>query len=185
MLEWTAVNKSLPAPSATPLKSPEILSNLPDCWIIEMSKRLSGVVVEIVVRKTEGGWTEKVRVSSIVVTKLHELGHWTKPEKFFWRLKPGQWLDEDIINAHLELLHRSVASPNHRIVQTFTTEMHDQPYRWFTKVINTVTHTVCLPFNQNNSHWIFAVITTRNKEDALRWTYYDNIGDKPPVASLV
>lgn len=142
-----AVNKPLPVPSATPLKSPDILPKLLDCWKIETSKRLSEVVVETVVRKTEGGRTEKVRASSTVVTKIHQLGYRAKPEKSLWRLKPGEWLDDEIINAYLELLQRSVASPNHRIVQTFTTEMHDQPYRWFTKLVNTGTFTIYLPFN--------------------------------------
>jgi NAD-dependent SIR2 family protein deacetylase len=49
-LERTAANKRLPVTGAAPPKSPNILPKLPDCWRVEMSKRLSDV--EVVVRKT-------------------------------------------------------------------------------------------------------------------------------------
>jgi hypothetical protein len=55
-----------------------------------MLKRLSEVVVEVVVCKTEKNGTEKVRASSSVVTKILELGYHAKLEKSLWRLKPGE-----------------------------------------------------------------------------------------------
>jgi hypothetical protein len=45
-----------------------------------MSKRLSEVVVEVVVRKTEKNRTESVRESSTVVTKIIKLGYRAEPE---------------------------------------------------------------------------------------------------------
>jgi NAD-dependent SIR2 family protein deacetylase len=184
-LEWTAVNKPSLVPSAAPPKSPDILPKLPDCWRVEMSERLSEVVVEVVVRKTEKNGTEKVHASSSVVTKILELGYRAKPEKSLWRLKPGEWLDDEIINAYLELLQRSIASPSHRIANSFIMAMRlDRPYKWFTKLLDTGTYTIYLPVNQKDYHWSFAVMTSKSKEDALCWTYYDSLGGGAPEALL-
>lgn len=184
-LDWTTVDKPVPVPRVAPPKVPDILPGLLDCWRIDMSKRLSKVVVEVVVRETEENRTEKVRVSSTVVTNIIKLGYRAEPEKSLWRLKPGEYLNDKIINAYLELLQRSVASPSHRIAHSFTICMSlDRPYRWFTELTNTGTYTIYLPINQENYHWSFAVITSKNKKDALRWTYYDSIGAEPPVALL-
>jgi hypothetical protein len=46
-----------------------------------MSKRLSEVVIKVVVRKTKKNKTEKVHVSSSVVTKILELRYRAKLEK--------------------------------------------------------------------------------------------------------
>jgi Ulp1 family protease len=151
---------------------------------MEMSKRLSEVVVEVVVRKTEGGWTETVRASSTVVTKIHELGYQAKPEKSLWRLKPGEWLNDEIINAYLELLQRSIASPSYRIANSFMAMRLDRPYKWFTKLLDTGTYTIYLPVNQKDYHWSFAVMTSKSKEDTLFWTYYDSLGGEAPKALL-
>ena len=184
-LNWTTVNKPSPVLRAAPPKSPDVLPKLSDCWRIDMSKRLSEVVVEAVVRETEKTRTEKVRVSSTVVTKILKLGYQANPEKSLWRLKPGEYLDDEIINAYLELLQISVVSRSHRIAHSFTMKMRfDRPYRWFTELLETGTYTIYLPVNQDKYHWSFAVITSKNKEDALRWTYYDSIGAKAPVALL-
>ena len=82
----------MPVPSAALPKSADVLPKLLDCWRIEMSKRLS----EVVVGKKNGE-------SSTIVTKI-ELGYRAHLEEYLWRLKPGQWLNDEIINAYLELL---------------------------------------------------------------------------------
>jgi hypothetical protein len=45
-----------------------------------MSKRLSEVVLGVVIRNTEKNGTEKVRASSSVVTKISKLSYEAKPE---------------------------------------------------------------------------------------------------------
>ena len=55
-----------------------------------MLKRLSEVIIEVVIRKTEKNETEEVRISSSIVIKILELRYRVKPEKSLWRLKPGE-----------------------------------------------------------------------------------------------
>ena len=69
-----------------------------------MLKRLSEVIIEVVIRKTEKNETEEVRISSSIVIKILELRYRVKPEKSLWRLKPGEQLNDEIINIYLELL---------------------------------------------------------------------------------
>ncbi|TVY18846.1 NAD-dependent protein deacetylase [Lachnellula arida] len=146
-LGWKTVNQPLLVLRGTPSQSPGILPKLLDCWRIEISKRLSEVVIKVVIRKTGKNQTEKVRESSTVVTKIIKLGYRVDPEKSLWRLKQGEYLNDEILNAYLELLQRSVV-------------------------------------NQENYHWSFAVIESKNKEDAIQWTYYDSIGAGAPAALL-
>lgn len=184
-IDWPAVNNTSPVPNGAPSKALGVLPKLIDCWRIEVSKRLSEVIVEVVVRKTEKNRTESVRESSTVVTKIIKLGYRAEPERSLWRLKQGEYLNDEIINAYLELLQRAVASPSHRIAHSFTMTMpHDRPYGWFTELLKTGTYTIYLPINQENYHWSFAVIQSKHKEDAMRWTYYDSIGAEAPVPLL-
>lgn len=67
-------------PSAALPKSPDILPKLPDYWRVEILKRLSEVVIRVIIRKTKKNGTEKVCVSSSVVTKISKLGYEANPE---------------------------------------------------------------------------------------------------------
>ena len=177
-LKLAASNKPLPVPRGPPPKSPDVLPKLLDCWKIEMSKRLSEVVVEVI------DCTTRVRKSSTVVTEIN-LNYRAKPEKSLWRLKPGEYLDDEIINAYFELLQKSVVSPSHIIANTFLMQMpHHRPYRWFTELVDTGTYTIYLPVNWENYHWSFAVITSKSKQDPVQFTYYDSIGGEVPRALL-
>jgi Ulp1 family protease len=68
-----------------------------------MSKRLSRVVVQ----KTKKGCE-----SSFVITTISDLGYKHKAylSESLWRLKLGEWLNDDVINVYLELLQRSRAA---------------------------------------------------------------------------
>jgi ribosomal protein L5 len=55
-----------------------------------MLKRLSKVVVKVVVYKTKENKTEELYTSLSVVTKILELRYRAKSEKSLWRLKPRE-----------------------------------------------------------------------------------------------
>jgi hypothetical protein len=74
------VNKPLLVPSAILPKSPDILPKLLDYWRVEILKRLSEVIVEVIVYKTKKNETEEVYASSSIITKILELRYCVKLE---------------------------------------------------------------------------------------------------------
>ncbi|KAH7363946.1 DHS-like NAD/FAD-binding domain-containing protein [Rhexocercosporidium sp. MPI-PUGE-AT-0058] len=170
----TAVNKSLPLSS----KNSDVMPKLLDCWKIDMSKRLSEVVVPL-----QDGENGTARTSSTIVTKIINLGYKaTFLGESLWRLKPGQYLNDEVINAYLELLQRSIASPSQRIADSFTI-LATKVNRPFKQLLDTGIYSIYLPINQNY-HWTFAVITSKSKNDALCWTYYDSLSGEAPGSLL-
>lgn len=69
-----------------------------------MLKRLSEVIIKVVVYKTKENKTEEVYISSSVIIKILKLKYYIKLEKSLWRLKPKEWLNNEIINIYLKLL---------------------------------------------------------------------------------
>ena len=174
-VDLTVVNKPL-LPSS---KNQDVLPELLDCWKVDMSKRLS----EVVVPCDGSTGNETSRTGSTAITKIANLGYEaTYLGQSLWRLKPGHWLNDEIINAYLELLGRSIASPIQKIATSFlmATMKVDRPFKWFAKLVETGTYTLYLPINQKNYHWTFGVVTSKSKEDPLYWTYYDSLGNEAP-----
>jgi NAD+-dependent protein deacetylase SIR2 len=184
-------NDPFPVPAPALRQNPDVFPKLPECWETEMSKRLSEVEVqEIETQGVEVQWIEgqevrvlvpkKVRISSSVVTTIVNLGYKADAQKSLWHLKPGEYLNDEVMNAYLELLPGFMATTGHSIWGTFILDSMkpETPYKTFGKLIKNDTYSIYIPIN-NGLHWTFAVIT-KKKDDSPRWTYYDSLGGGPP-----
>jgi NAD+-dependent protein deacetylase SIR2 len=189
---WKAVNRNVqtasqyrrnpsPAPTSTPSESSDVLPKLPDCWKMEMSKRLSEVVVR---------GPKESRESSSVVTKIADLGYKeTELAKSLWRLKPGEEPNDEIINAYLELLRRSAVSADLSIEETHVLNLRpNSRLRRSDKL--TGTFSIFIPIHEAR-HYSFAVLRSKedeskdeSKKNLVRWEYYDSLGGKPPQKFL-
>jgi NAD+-dependent protein deacetylase SIR2 len=184
---WTAVNydvktvsrcrKTLsPAPTSIPSKSSGVMPKLPDCWKMEMSKRLSEVVVR---------GPKESRESLSVVTKIADLGYQEEHlAKSLWRLKPGEEPNDEIINAYLELLRRFAVSTDLSIEETHVLNLKpNSRLKRSDNLIKTGTYSIFIPIHAAH-HYSFAVLRSKKKGDPVLWEYYDSLGGKPPQKFL-
>ena len=143
---------------------------------MEMSKRLSEVVVR---------GPRESRESSSVVTKITNLGYReTDLAKSLWRLKPGEEPNDEILNAYLELLRGSAVSVDLSIEETHVLNLlPNSRLKRSDGLIQKGTYTIFIPIHAAH-HYSFAVIRSKNKDDPVRWEYYDSLGRKPPQKFL-
>jgi hypothetical protein len=160
-----------------PPQSSDTFPKLLDCWETEMLKRLSEVEVEVQEIKTQGVVVQ-VHTSSSVITTVTDLGYEAKPKESLWRLKPGEYLNDEVMNAYLELLPGFNATAGHSIQRTFILDMKPhQPMKVLRRLIRTNTYSIYIPVNKD-LHWTFATIT-KTKDTPVSWTYYDSLGGEP------
>jgi len=153
------VNKS---PIAPPREAPAIflqVEPLPKCWRIDMSERLSRGDSTSITTKTSRFLNQTLRTS-------------------LWRLKPGNWLNDEIINSYFDLVRKSIENqfPNHRILETHAvTAKRDQPFNKLKGLVNSGIYTMYIPVHRQNNHWSFMVVDSKNSKDCLQLTYYDSL----------
>jgi NAD-dependent histone deacetylase SIR2 len=161
-------------------ESSETLPRLPDCWETDMRERLKNVEIQVTIREKE-----TVRESSSVLTTIadcHYQQHYKESDitKSLWHLKPGEYLNDEIINAYLELLQSSGLPAGHYIQHSYVLKMKpDNPWKKFRKIIGSGTYSIYIPIN-DCLHWTFAVIT----DNPVSYTYYDSLGGEPPLNFL-
>ncbi|CAK9783544.1 unnamed protein product [Cutaneotrichosporon oleaginosum] len=102
------------------------------------------------------------------------------------RLRPGQWLNDEVVNCYAQLINARTAKGDHsdRVHcwnSFFYQKLSEQGYvganlkRWtkrFKLDIFTL-HKMLIPINHNNAHWVCAVVDFRRK----RIEYYDSMHD--------
>ncbi|ODN80465.1 hypothetical protein L202_02705 [Cryptococcus amylolentus CBS 6039] len=100
------------------------------------------------------------------------------------RLKPGQWLDDEIVNSYCGLMCERFANGKngrkvHFMNSFFYKKLSEQGYaggklkRWTKKVDIFALDTLVFPINQGNMHWTACAINFARK----RIEYYDSMGD--------
>jgi NAD-dependent histone deacetylase SIR2 len=183
---WKAVNHDVetvsqnrknpsPAPTIKPSESPNVLPKLPDCWQVEMSKRLSEVVVR---------GPKESRESSSVVTKIANLGYReVYLAKSLWRLKLGEELNDDVLNSYLRLLQRSGPVCQSIQLTGILNIKPDSLCRRLNKLIQTSTYSIFVLI-LDGRHWTFAVLRSENKGDPVCWEYYNSLSRGPPQKFL-
>ncbi|OAF59033.1 hypothetical protein VC83_04184 [Pseudogymnoascus destructans] len=129
----------------------EIVPKITPGWELETSKRLDSVIVR--------GIKVKNHRSLSVLTTITNLGYEANIALSLWRLKHGEYLDDEVINAYIELLQRSNLP-------------HGQGK-----------YSIFIPFN-DAFHWTFAVIKSQEKGTIVQWEYFDSLGGKPPQVFL-
>ena len=161
-----------PAPKSAPPEGSDVLPKLLRCWETEMSERLR----EVVVREAQIG-----RESSSTVTRITNLGYREADvAKSLWRLKPGEKLNDEIINAYLELLQRHGSAEQYIAEAGILHLKHGRPWKGADKLIQTGTYSIFIPINYSD-HWTFAVLTSKKKGDPVCYDYYDSLdGGLPP-----
>jgi NAD-dependent histone deacetylase SIR2 len=165
-----SLDHSLPTKTSALSESSDPLPELPECWLVEMSERL---------KKVAPG-TETGDPSLSAVTPINNLGYRDYDlTKYLWHLKPGEWLNDVIINAYFELLRKAGLSAGHAILGSFVLHsgwgiLHKK------KLISKVPYFLYVPVNMKKFHWSFAVIKKDKDDGPVYWTYYDSRGEAAP-----
>ncbi|KFY21433.1 hypothetical protein V493_07417 [Pseudogymnoascus sp. VKM F-4281 (FW-2241)] len=153
----------------------DFIPKLTPSWELEISKRLDSVIVKGKVGD---------RQSSSTLTTIINLGYKASIASSLWRLQYGEWLDDEIVNAYIELLQGSNLAHGQHIQNSFILRMPlGKPWKSFSKLIDTGTYTMYVPIN-NAFHWTFAVIKSQRKGATVQWEYYDSLGRVPPKILL-
>jgi NAD-dependent histone deacetylase SIR2 len=161
-------------PVKSPPQSPHILPKLPHCWEAEMSKRLGEVVISKAGTRIGG---------TSLVTRITDLGYRDAIADSLWRLKPGEELNDEILNAYLELLRSSLSAVQSIEETTILTLQPNRPWKRSQKLIETGVYSIFIPVHASH-HWTFAVLRSKKKGDLVHWEYYDSLGGQPPQKLL-
>lgn len=113
-------------------------------------------------------------ISSTVVMTITDFGYKANLQHSLWRLKPETWLNDEVVNAYIELLQKYTVSSGEEIANTYT--ISDISRGWVQKLAAAGEHKIYLPINLGNFHWTFAVIESKSIEDDLVLMYYDSAG---------
>lgn len=98
------------------------------------------------------------------------------------RLRPGQWLNDDVINFYLELIKTrskdqggNVSSMNTFFYQKLSKDGYQSVRRWTKRLKLDIfsLDKLLIPINIQNMHWVCAVINF----SARRIEYYDSMSD--------
>jgi NAD-dependent histone deacetylase SIR2 len=174
-VETVSKPREIPLPTwiSVPSDSSDALPKLPDCWEREMSQRLS----EVEVRQIESS-----RKSTSVVTKIPSLGYReVNIANSLWHLKPGEELNDEVVNAYLELLQRSTVSVDQAIEGTGILYLKPgRQWKTFDKLSKVRTYSIFIPIHIPG-HWCFAVLTP-GENNILCLEYYDSASGGPPQA---
>lgn len=148
-------------------------------WELETSKRLDNVIVQVIkVKDLED------HQSSSVLTTITKLGYKANIASSLWRLKHGECLNDEVINAYIELLQRSNLPHGQHIQTTFILKMPlGKPWKPFSKLTDTGKYSIYIPIN-HAFHWTFAVIKSEEKGATVQWEYFDSLGREPPQVFL-
>ncbi|KAL5354917.1 hypothetical protein ACLOAV_001008 [Pseudogymnoascus australis] len=169
----SSLNSSMVVPSHSSL---DIIPEITPGWELEMSKRLDSVNVK--------GIKVQHRRSSSVLTTIANLRYKANIASSLWRLKHGEYLDDEVINAYIELLQRSNLRHGQGIQPTFILRMVlETPWKPFKKLLDTGMYSIFIPIN-HAFHWTFAVIKSQEKDADVKWEYFDSLGGEPPQVFL-
>ncbi|KFZ18876.1 hypothetical protein V501_00965, partial [Pseudogymnoascus sp. VKM F-4519 (FW-2642)] len=156
--------------------SPDIIPKITPGWELEASKRLDSVIVR--------GIEDENHRSSSVLTTIMNLGYKANIASSLWRLKYGECLDDEVINAYFELLQRSNLPYGQGIQPTFILGMVlERPWRSFIKLKDTGKYSIFIPIN-HAFHWTFAVIKSQETGALVEWEFFDSLGGEPPQVFL-
>ncbi|KFY50509.1 hypothetical protein V495_00225 [Pseudogymnoascus sp. VKM F-4514 (FW-929)] len=165
-----------PSAAISAYSSPDIVPKITPGWELETSRRLDSVIVK--------GINIRDRKSSSVLTTITNLGYKANIASSLWRLKHGECLDDEVINAYIELLQRSNLPQGQHIQPTFILKMSlERPWTSFLKLTRTGKYSIYIPIN-HAFHWTLAVIKSQEKGATVKWEYYDSVGGEPPQVFL-
>jgi len=137
-----------------------MLSEIPSYWLHDATRRLENARPE----------------TPLVRQKLHRetLG------RDLWRLKPGEELNDEILNAYFELLRKTCQSPQTIIEGT---EFLESERRWlwtrFERINGTDPYRIFIPVYEDH-HWSFCVLSSPRKGQIVSWTYHDSLEGVAP-----
>lgn len=168
--------------TTTALRGLNILPELPDCWKSDCTKRLQ----QVTVRKVN-----HISTSSSSITGM-SLAHYGLDHLWssLWRLKRGEWLNDEILNAYITLLSMRIPA-NHHIEYTNIishilplNKPPKEPPEYLQATINTGKYTLYIPIHRDDNHWSFGVVISEKKGDTVRWKYFDSLYSRPPERFL-